>query len=275
MDEKQHLPTFSPDIDICKLQEIAVGHHSVVYKAKVQDIVCCVKVLKLTTMLPKAQKEAHQEVALMQKISSQNIVSLLGSFERDGSLFMFLELFQTDLKKTIIQKKNSASLFSPPELVTVGVSVANALDYLHELRIMHRDVKSLNILLDMSAPSVIDRVVLADLGTCIEMTGTPISDYIGTCRWMAPEVHLAQPYGPGVDVWSFGMVLIEMLSLGLPYASILVLDLPPHIMKGVLPPELKSLEASLFVSLIEWCLKFSPDERPTPKQLIEHLNKTI
>ncbi|NXB98060.1 PAK3 kinase, partial [Orthonyx spaldingii] len=89
-----------------------------------------------------------------------------------------------------------------------------ALDFLHSRQVIHRDLKSSNILLGMDGT-----VELAAFGFCTQLTPeqNQQSSMVGTAHWMAPEVVTSSPYGPKVDIWSFGIVTIEMVEGELPY----------------------------------------------------------
>ncbi|NWV27358.1 PAK3 kinase, partial [Origma solitaria] len=82
------------------------------------------------------------------------------------------------------------------------------LNFLHSNHVIHRDVKSRNILLRTDGS-----VKLADFGLSAQLTPeqTKRSSVVGTSWWMAPEVVVEKPYGPKADIWSFGIVGIEMV----------------------------------------------------------------
>ncbi|KAF0708800.1 Aste57867_6206 [Aphanomyces stellatus] len=99
----------------------------------------------------------------------------------------------------------------------VAHSVAQALFYLHSQQMIHRDLKSRNVLLDSKKGTK-----LADFGTSKQHVyeGDSMTAGVGTFRWMAPEMLLFQPYSNAVDVYSFGVLLSELATHTLPYAGL-------------------------------------------------------
>ncbi|KAK9137477.1 hypothetical protein Sjap_008071 [Stephania japonica] len=192
----------------------------------------------------------------------------------------------------------------------IARDVACALVELHSKHIIHRDIKSENILIDLkrkkadNAPVVklcdFDRAVpLRSLShtCCISHHGVPPPDVcVGTPRWMAPEVlqamHQRTLYGLEVDIWSYGCLLLELLTLGVPYAVDSKSEFHELIQRGQppsLPKELDDLRSSksvdadaeveskatmrFLVGLFHQCTQSNPNDRPTAVQLYDMLQE--
>ncbi|XP_059334373.1 serine/threonine-protein kinase PAK 3-like [Ammospiza nelsoni] len=110
----------------------------------------------------------------------------------------------------------SQTCLSEDEMAAISRECLQGLDFLHSNDVIHRDVKSDNILLRTDGS-----VKLADFGLATQLTPEQSRrcSVTGTPWWMAPEVVTGQPYGPKVDIWSFGIVGIEMIEQEPPYLS--------------------------------------------------------
>ncbi|KAM3669111.1 serine/threonine-protein kinase PAK 3-like [Ammospiza maritima maritima] len=108
----------------------------------------------------------------------------------------------------------SQTCLSEDEMAAISRECLQGLDFLHSNDVIHRDVKSDNILLRTDGS-----VKLADFGLATQLTPEQSRrcSVTGTPWWMAPEVVTGQPYGPKVDIWSFGIVGIEMIEQEPPY----------------------------------------------------------
>ncbi|POM66517.1 TKL protein kinase [Phytophthora palmivora] len=163
------------------------------------------------------------------------------------------------------------------EKARVALDVSHALTYLHCLdpMVLHRDLKSKNILLDRRW-----RAKLTDFGVSRERSDRTMTAGVGTSLWMAPEVMMGERYDEKADLFSFGVVLSELDTHKLPYASakitetgrvipdtaILQLVSSGRLRVDFTPPASPALEA--MVHLGKACVAFEPDARPTASQAL-------
>jgi len=99
----------------------------------------------------------------------------------------------------------AAHQFEELEIAYVAKEVLNALNFLHTNQMAHRDLKSANIMLTLAGG-----VKLIDFGLCSDISQGKVVHMVGSPFWMPPEMILRQPHGLPVDVWSFGVCLMEM-----------------------------------------------------------------
>jgi len=148
---------------------------------------------------------------------------------------------------------------------------AQGMNYLHKSnpKIVHRDLKSLNLLVDDNY-----NVKVADFGLSkVSVTGTTLNSKVGSLNWCAPEILLkSSPYTDKADVYSFGMVLWELITHKAPFADMHPLQIVRAIDQGELP----TIPVSLcpdpdYAQLISDSWKSDPDERPTFAQILQRL----
>ncbi|KAL6194906.1 hypothetical protein ACLB2K_035981 [Fragaria x ananassa] len=195
---------------------------------------------------------------------------------------IFMEYINGGSLKGYIKKLSKAGEKCVPlELaLSIAKNVACALVELHSKHIIHRDIKSANILIDIDRKTAdgtpvvklcdFDRAVPLSsyLHTCcIAHIGIPPPDVcVGTPRWMAPEVlramHKRNIYGLEVDIWSFGCLLLEMLTLRIPYLGLSELEIHDCISMGKRPKLTDDLEALRLL------------EKPSMAQSAEELEQT-
>jgi serine/threonine-protein kinase TNNI3K len=170
------------------------------------------------------------------------------------------------------------------EKARVALDVAHALTYLHCLdpMVLHRDLKSKNILLDKSW-----RAKLTDFGVSRERSDRTMTAGVGTSLWMAPEVMMGERYDEKADLFSFGVVLSELDSHKLPYSrakitetgrvipdtAILQLVSSGRLSVEFTTPASPALEA--MVHLGKACVAFEPDARPTAAQALYQMQLVI
>eukprot|EP01087_Luapelamoeba_hula_P010169 TRINITY_DN2681_c0_g2_i6.p1 TRINITY_DN2681_c0_g2~~TRINITY_DN2681_c0_g2_i6.p1 ORF type:complete len:380 (+),score=63.61 TRINITY_DN2681_c0_g2_i6:814-1953(+) len=156
------------------------------------------------------------------------------------------------------------------EIAAVMYCSLAGLAYLHESRVIHRDIKADNILLSEDGA-----VKLGDLGIAATMANTldRHRTAAGTPYWMAPELVLEQDYGTGVDVWSLGITAIELAETKPPYFDYLPMRALFIIAAGDEPsPTLQKPEnfSAICNDFIAKCLTRNPEQRPGARELLDH-----
>ncbi|XP_062183271.1 protein kinase STUNTED-like [Phragmites australis] len=172
-----------------------------------------VKILKYSDEL---LKEFVSEIEIVSSLSHKNIISLIGfCFKNDDLLLVYEYLQRGSLEEILHGEKECKNIFGWTERLNVAVGVAHALDYLHgndnSRPVIHRDVKSSNILI-----SECFEPKLSDFGLAVwaadatsQMT---CNDVAGTFGYLAPEYFMHGKVNNKIDVYAFGVVLLELIS---------------------------------------------------------------
>jgi mitogen-activated protein kinase kinase kinase 1 len=207
--------------------------------------------------------QLEQEISLLSRFKHENIVQYLGTNKDDGKLYIFLELVTKGSLEKLYQKYN----LRDSQVSAYTRQILSGLSYLHARKVVHRDIKCANILVDVSG-----YVKLADFGLAKATTKlNDVKSCKGTPFWMAPEVVKGRSHGYGLaaDIWSLGCTVLEMLTRQLPYSHLEGMQAIFRIGKGELPriPESLSDDARDFILK---CLQVNPGNRPSAIQLLNH-----
>eukprot|EP00929_Paragymnodinium_shiwhaense_P020821 TRINITY_DN13756_c0_g1_i1.p1 TRINITY_DN13756_c0_g1~~TRINITY_DN13756_c0_g1_i1.p1 ORF type:complete len:345 (-),score=70.80 TRINITY_DN13756_c0_g1_i1:335-1369(-) len=219
-------------------------------------------------MSKKLQSEAKEEVALLRKVSHGciYIVQYIESFLDAETLHIVMELCaQGDLAGYL--RKNSDSGHQLPEdtVWKFSLQVGLGLRWLHSNRVLHRDVKPLNVFLTAE-----DNCRIGDLGIARMLSKDCdfAKTLIGTPFYLSPEVCNAAPYNDRSDVWAYGCVVYELCTLKRPFEAKNNAALLLRIMEGRYEPV--SNERSVDMrDLIDSCLEKDSSKRPRMKDIMD------
>ncbi|KAM7023649.1 serine/threonine-protein kinase PAK 3-like [Acridotheres tristis] len=155
-------------------------------------------------------EEVLKELLVIREKKNPNIVTYLESYLANGDVWLVLEYMDGGSLATVVSQKRMVV----GHIATVCRECLQGLAFLHANQVIHRDIKSSNILLGRDGS-----VKLADFGLCAVLVPerSKRRSMVGTTCWMAPEVVRGEPYGPKVDTWSLGIVGIEMAKGRAPY----------------------------------------------------------
>ncbi|GMY11146.1 serine/threonine-protein kinase sty17 [Fagus crenata] len=157
--------------------------------------------------------------------------------------------------------------FKLPSLLKVSIDVSKGMNYLHQNNIIHRDLKTANLLMDEN-----EVVKVADFGVARVQTQSGVmTAETGTYRWMAPEVIEHKAYDHKADVFSFGIVLWELLTGELPYSHLTPLQAAVGVVQKGIRPTIPKNTYPRLTELLERCWQQDAAQRPDFSEITEIL----
>ncbi|GAB2980051.1 serine/threonine-protein kinase [Saccharothrix stipae] len=204
------------------------------------------------------------EVRTLAGLSHPGLLSVYDVGTCGGTSFVVMQL----IEGTTLRDRLPAGTFTPAQVRALGHQLADTLAHVHDNRLVHRDVKPSNILLDGSDGS--DTAYLADFGLARELgaTRTSVGKVVGTASYLAPEQVRGEEVGPAADVYALGLVLLECLTGYREYqgnrvdAAVARLHRPP-----VIPHDVPAGLARLLAAMTS----LSAHRRPTAAQVADRL----
>ncbi|XP_030465311.1 serine/threonine-protein kinase STY46-like isoform X4 [Syzygium oleosum] len=234
-----------------------------------QDV--AVKILKSEQLNDTLQDEFAQEVAILRQVQHKNIVRFIGACTKPPHFCIVTEYMPGGSLYSYLQKNRN--VLKLPQLLKFAIDVCKGMDYLHKSNIIHRDLKTANLLMDNH-----NVVKVADFGVArFQSQGGVMTAETGTYRWMAPEVINHQPYDEKADIFSFAVVLWELITAKIPYENMTPLQAALGVRQG-LRPELPENAHPKLLELMQRCWEAEPGKRPAFSEItieLEHLLQEV
>ena len=204
------------------------------------------------------------EINVMKGLNHKNLINYIESYLNGDKLSVVMEYLPggalTDVVTECVMKEG--------QIAAVCNEALQGLEYLHQHNILHRDIKSDNVLLGMDGC-----VKLIDFGFCanVKEDQGKRNTLVGTPYWMAPEVIGRKDYGKKIDVWSLGIMALEMKNGKPPYFDIDPMRAMLEIAtRGRPKNEDWSKYSNKFSDFVDLCLQINPEDRYSAKQLLDH-----
>jgi len=246
--------------------QIGKGSFGAVFEARYHDTTVAVKSFYNSGISADVLEEFKQECELMIGLRHPNVVLFMGMWAQSPQLLIVTELMSRGSVYSYYKNnKKPLPKHHVKLLIRIAEGMCKGLSYLHNHKpaVIHRDVKSPNVLLDEHFNAKI-----ADFGLSRIREEGKTMTCVGSPLWAAPEVLRGEEFGLPSDIYSLGVVCWEILEWQEPYPGLSSNELMVKVAKGLLKPEIRSYCVPELKTIIEQCLDNKPDNRPTFSEIL-------
>ncbi|KAF7144004.1 hypothetical protein RHSIM_Rhsim05G0052200 [Rhododendron simsii] len=248
-------------------KQVASGTYGDLYKGTYCNQEVAIKILKADQINAVCRKDFAQEVFILRKVRHRNVVQFIGACTQSPSLCIVTEFMSGGSVYDYLHKRKGT--FKIPSLLRVAIDISKGMDFLHQNNIIHRDLKAANLLMDEH-----DVVKVADFGVArVKAQSGVMTAETGTYRWMAPEVIEHRSYDHKADIYSFGIVMWELLTGKIPYDYLTPLQAAVGVVQQGLRPTIPKNAHPKLAELLRKCWQQDPTSRPDFSEITEILQQ--
>ncbi|KAI6888725.1 Serine/threonine-protein kinase [Hortaea werneckii] len=261
----QHIcNTSDPTKKYRNLVKIGQGASGGVYTAYEVGTNKCVAIKQMNLEQQPKKDLIVNEIMVMKDSKHKNVVNFLDSFLVRGDLWVIMEYMEGGSLTDVV----TFNMMSEGQISAVCRETLHGLQFLHSKGVIHRDIKSDNILLSMEGS-----IKLTDFGFCAQINESHMkrTTMVGTPYWMAPEVVTRKEYGRKIDIWSLGIMAIEMIEGEPPYLTESPLRALYLIATNGTPAIKEEHNLTpVFRDFLHFALKVDPEKRASAHDLLKH-----
>lgn len=248
------------------------GAYSRLYKGVYDDKPVAIKFIRQPDdddngkMAAKLEKQYNSEINALSHLYHKNVIKLVAAYKCPPVFYIITEFIPGGSLRSYLHSREHHPI-PLDKIISITLDISRGMEYIHSQGVVHRDIKPENILFDENFC-----VKIADFGIACEETLCDILvEDEGTYRWMAPEMLKRKAYNRKVDVYSFGLLLWEMVSGRIPFENMTPVQVAYAVanrnLKPTIPPECP------MAPLIEQCCAIQPDKRPDFWQIVKVLEQ--
>jgi hypothetical protein len=210
----------------------------------------------------------QRELAMLASASHPTLVKFIGA--TDSPPFSIVTNWEGG--GSLWDELHQRKALNRTQLAIVAIDVARGLRFLHSRQILHRDLKSLNVLLSEDGQARI-----CDFGFSRKLTsGKRMTNQIGTSQWMAPELLIGNSaYDGAVDVYAYGILLWEIVTKLIPYGEMPMIEIIQEVVENDLRPVIPAGISVKLTKLMKNCWARNPEDRPTFAEIVKEFRNGI